>query len=75
MELLSGHLNHVHCELGVSHDVFIELVHKLQELGCGNLKYVSLEEQLAIFLYMLVMGLMIRHVGECFQWSNKTISR
>jgi hypothetical protein len=75
MELLSGHPNRIRCELGVSHDVFTELVYELRELGYGNSKYVSLEEQLAIFLYMSVTGLTIRHVGERFQWSNETISQ
>ncbi|KIM62568.1 hypothetical protein SCLCIDRAFT_119232, partial [Scleroderma citrinum Foug A] len=36
---------------------------------------VSLEEQLSIFLYICVTGLLIRHVGECFQRSNDMISR
>jgi hypothetical protein len=75
MELLSGHPNRIRCELGVSHDVFLELIHELRRLGYGNSKYVSLEEQLAIFLYMSVTGLTIRHVGERFQRSNETISR
>ncbi|KIN97258.1 hypothetical protein M404DRAFT_160930, partial [Pisolithus tinctorius Marx 270] len=37
--------------------------------------FVLLEEQLAIFLYMSVTGLTIRHVSEHFQWSNETISQ
>ncbi|KIN98454.1 hypothetical protein M404DRAFT_157497, partial [Pisolithus tinctorius Marx 270] len=36
--------------------------------------FVSLEEQLAIFLYMSVTGLTIRHIGEHSQQSNETIS-
>ena len=75
MELLNGHPNRICCKLGVSHDVFTELIYKLRALGYGNSKYVSLEEQLAIFLYMSVTGLTIRHVGERFQRSNETISR
>jgi hypothetical protein len=75
MELLEGHPNHIQCELGVSRDVFLELIQELQRLGHGNSKYVSLEEQLAIFLYMSVTGLTIRHVRERFQRSNETISR
>jgi len=75
MELLNGHPNRIHCELGVSHHVFTELIYELRGLGYGNSKYVSLEEQLAIFLYMSVTGLTIRHVGERFQRSNETISR
>ena len=75
MELLNGHPDRIRCELGVSHDVFEELIYELRGLGYGNSKYVSLEEQLAIFLYMSVTGLTIRHVGERFQRSNETISR
>jgi hypothetical protein len=74
MELLSGHPNRIHCELGVSHDVFAALILELRDMGHGNSKYVSLEEQLSIFLYMCVTGLTIRHVGERFQRSNETIS-
>jgi hypothetical protein len=75
MELLAGHPNRIRCELGVSHEVFANLIDELQQMGYGNSKYVSLEEQLAIFLYMSVTGLTIRHVGERFQRSNETISR
>jgi hypothetical protein len=75
MELLEGHHNRIRCELGVSRDVFLELIEELRRLGHGNSKYVSLEEQLAIFLYMSVTGLTIRHVGERFQRSNETISK
>lgn len=74
MELLSGHPNRIRCELGVSHDVFVALILELRDMGHGNSKYVSLEEQLSIFLYMCVTGLTIRHVGERFQRSNETIS-
>ena len=75
MELLAGHPDRIRCELGVSHEVFAELISALQEMGYRNSKYVSLEEQLAIFLYASVTGLTIRHLGERFQRSNETISR
>jgi hypothetical protein len=75
MELLSGHPNRIRCELGVSHDVFVALISELRDMGHVNSKYVSLEEQLGIFLYMSVTGLTIRRVGERFQRSNDTISR
>jgi len=75
MELVAGHPNSIRCKLRVSCEVFIELVQELQQLDHRNSKYVSLEEQLAIFLYMSVTGLTIRHVGEHFQHSNETISR
>jgi hypothetical protein len=74
-ELLTGHPERIRCELGMHREVFIELVDALRRMGHGNSKYVSLEEQLAIFLYTCVMGLTIRHVGERFQRSNETISR
>jgi hypothetical protein len=75
LELLAGHPERICCELGVSHDVFAELISDLCRLGHTNSRYVSLEEQLAIFLYCCVTGLTIRHVGERFQRSNETISR
>ena len=73
--LLSGHPNHIQCELGVSHDVFAALISELWDMGHVNSKYVSLEEQLSIFLYMSVTGLTIRHMGERFQRLNDTISQ
>jgi hypothetical protein len=75
MELLAGHYKRIRCELGVSSEVFILLIEELRGMGYDNSKYVTLEEQLAIFLYMSVTGLTIRHVGERFQRSNETISR
>jgi hypothetical protein len=55
--------------------VFRALISTLQEMGHSNSKFVTLEEQLAILLYMAVTGLTIRHVGERFQRSNETISK
>jgi hypothetical protein len=75
MELLAGHPERIRCELGVHCHVFLQLIQELRQLGHDRSKYVSLEEQLAIFLYISVTGLTIRHVGERFQRSNETISR
>lgn len=75
LELLCGHPNRIHTELGVSLEVYNNLIEELRHLGYNNSRYVSLEEQLAIFLYMCVTSLTIRHVGERFQRSNDTISR
>ena len=75
IELLTGHPKRIRCELGVSAEVFILLIEELRRVGYDNSKHVTLEEQLAIFLYMSVTGLTIRHVGERFQQSNETISR
>jgi hypothetical protein len=74
MELLAGHPERICCELRVRHHVFAALISELREMGYDNSKYVSLEEQLAIFLYACVTGLTIRHLGERFQRSNETIS-
>jgi len=52
----------------------MKLIEELCSLGYSDSKFVSLKEQLAIFLYALVTGLSVKHVGERFQQSNKTIS-
>jgi hypothetical protein len=74
-ELLCGHPEHIRTELGVHEFVFRALISTLQKMGHSNSKFMTLEEQLAIFLYMAVTGLTIRHVGERFQQSNETISK
>jgi hypothetical protein len=75
VELLSGHPEHMQTALGVNLHVFSALILELRAAGYKNSKHVSLEEQLAIFLYACVTGLTIRHLGEHFQRSNETISR
>jgi hypothetical protein len=74
IELICRHPDCIQTELGVSHHVFNALLFELQEAGHVSPNYVSLEEQLAIFLYACVTGLTIRHLGERFQRSNETIS-
>ena len=74
-ELLNGHPDHILCELGVQKEVFKELICTLHNIGTMDSKHISLEEQLAIFLYISVTGLTIRHTGEQFQHSNDTISK
>ena len=64
MELLAGHPERIHCELGVTVQVFEAMIRELWDMGYENSKHVSLEEQLAIFLYACVTGLTIRHLGE-----------
>ena len=56
-ELLDGHPDRIRCELGLRKGTFHELLHALRCFGAADSKYVSLEEQLAIFLYMSVTGL------------------
>ena len=74
-ELFHGHPRRICTELGVHVHVFRELVLALCHIGHQDLKYVSLEEQLAIFLYTCVTGLTSTHGGEQFQHTGETISR
>ena len=74
-ELLHGHPEHIRTELGVHKDIFNALIEELRSMGHEDSKYVMLEEQLTIFLYTLVTGLSIRHVGKRFQRANGTISK
>ena len=69
-ELFNWHHDHIHCELGLFH----KLIFALCSLGVINLKYVTLEEQWAIFLYMSVAGLTIWHTGRHFQQSDNTMN-
>ena len=75
-ELIVGHPNRIKSELGMRLHVFLALLAQLRGLsGLTDSKYVTLEEQVAIFLYTCVTGLAIRHIGKRFQRSNETISK
>jgi hypothetical protein len=65
-ELLSGHPQCIRNELGIYQSTFIVLIKALQMLGLKSLHHVSIEEQLAIFLYTAVTGLSCSYIGECF---------
>ena len=73
-ELITGHPEHMKTELGMQPHVFFLLVKELYSVGMRRSKFLSLEEQLAIFLYISVTGLSIRHIAEHFQHANDTIS-
>ena len=73
-ELLTGHPDCIQNELSMSADLFQELITILSDHGHIRSRFILLEEQLAIFLYICVTGLPLKHVGEQFQWSNGTIS-
>ena len=75
LELRSGHPDRIRCELGVSDHVFGLLLSNLSSIGYKDSRHVTLEEQLAIFLYTCVTGLSTRHVGERFQRANSTIAK
>ena len=50
IELLIGHPDQIRCELGVRAHIFVKLVDKLREFKHKDSRFVSLEEQLSIFL-------------------------
>ena len=72
-ELINGHPEPIRCELGVHKHVFHALIAYLKNIGHTHSRYVTIEEQLSIFLYKCVTRLSIWHVGEHFQRSNDTI--
>ena len=74
-ELLNGHPERIRTELGVHKEVFLASVEELQLMGYRDTRNVTLQEQLAIFLYMSVTGVSVRHAGERFQHANGTISK
>ena len=75
LELLAGHPEHIRKELGVHKHVFYSLISTLKAAGCQRSKYVTIEEQLAIFLYTCVTGLSLVHVCERFQRAPDTASK
>lgn len=74
-KLINGHPERIKCELGMRCHVFLALVTALRAVGLNATKSMTLEEQLAIFLYASVTGLSVWHVGERFQHANATISK
>ena len=75
-ELKNGHPRRIRTEIGVHLHVYLILVYELRFFcGLEDARDVTLDEQLAIFLYMSVTGLDVEHTGERFQRSNETISK
>ena len=75
LELLNGHPECIHNELGVHKNVFNALIEELELVGYVSSKHVYLKEQLAIFLYTCVTSLSLCHVCEHFQRSGETVSK
>ena len=74
-ELLIGHPKRFYASMGMHKHVFRELLRELIKVGLHDTRYVSSEEQLAIFLYLAVTGVAQRHLEERFQRSPDTISK
>lgn len=74
-ELLQVHPDRIHDTLGVHKHVFRALVRELHEYaGLERTKYLSEEEQVAIFLRLARTGLGQREARERFQRSPETVS-
>jgi len=67
VELLTGHPEHICNELGVHKHIFQALIAALQDAGYMHSKHITLEEQLAIFLYICITGLSLVHMCKHFQ--------
>jgi len=67
-ELLHGNPRHIKDQLGMEKHVSGSWSRKLFTLtNVSNTRHVDLEEQVAIFLYIIVTNLSNRKVAECFQ--------
>ena len=75
LELITGHPDRICSELGIRKEVFLNLILELHQAGHVDSKHVTLEEQVAIFLYTCMTGLTVCHVDECFQHSGSMISQ
>jgi hypothetical protein len=75
-ELREGHPGRFKNEMGMSKHVFNNLLELLKEGGgLNDTRYVSAEEQLAIFLHFAHRALSNRGLQERFQRSGDTISK
>ena len=75
-ELLNGHSGRFYNQLGMHKHVFSALVKVLQSwTAFADTKYVSAEEQLAIFLHFAWWGESNRALQEQFQCSPDTITK
>jgi hypothetical protein len=69
------HPDHIRKSLGIRLHVFGKFLHVLKRIECSDSKYVTLEEQLAIFLHACVTGLRTCHLCERFQRSGEMICK
>lgn len=75
LELLGGNIHRMEEQLGVRKHVFERLVDALWEAGLRHTPHVTIQEQVAIFLYAATTALPNRKIAERFQRSGDTISR
>lgn len=61
--------------MGMASHVFKDLVNELRKAGLGNTRFVTAEEQLAIYLRLVIYGMGNREAQERFQRSADTIHK
>ena len=74
LELMNGHPEHIQNDLGVHKHIFSALLDHLGAMGFRPSWNITLEDQLAIFIYTCVTGLSIWQVCERFQHTMETTS-
>ena len=75
-ELLHGHKVRVRRELRMEKEIFLKLVELLRDSHLlSNARDITVEEQVAIFLFCLATNASNRLMQERFQHSGETISR
>jgi len=75
-ELLGGNPRCIKNQLGMQKKVYRMFIRKLTSMtNASDTQHVVLEEQVEIFLYIIVTNLPNRKVAECFQHSGQTISK
>lgn len=74
-ELLEGHPQRFYDSMGMNKHVFRALLAELVLIGLHDTRWVSKEEQLAIFCHLAVTGSAQRHLEERFQRSPYTLSK
>lgn len=75
LELLGGNIHRMEEQLGMRKHVFERLVDTLWEVGLRHTPHITIQEQVAIFLYTVTTALPNRKIAERFQRSGDTISR
>jgi len=77
IELISTqNYHHFYKQLGMSRESFLVLVRDLEaHYLVDQMRYMTTEEQVAIFLYTVVTNLSNHKVAERFQRSGETVSR
>lgn len=61
--------------MGMARHVFMDMVEDMRAVGLRDTRYVSAEEQVSIFMRLIIYGMGNREAQERFQRSGDTISK